>query len=189
MTPGTFIGRSLRDPAGIARWLLAFELSRGTLYSMVALVTVLSVLTLELGLYLSPVDAEIMRASPFTLCIILGASLVMMVFAVQLTGRMLGGHGRFGAALLLVVWWQAMALVIQVAQTIAMLILPPVAGLLTLAGLVWLVFALLHFVNVLHGFDSLPKALATVAIGVVGISFGLALLLTLIGVTLPGGTP
>ena len=189
MTPGAFIGQSFRDPAGTARWLTGFGFSRGTLYSMMALVTVLSVLLLELGSALSPVETEILRLTPFTLCVILGASLIMMVFAVQLTGQMLGGHGRFAAALLLVVWWQAMALVIQAVQTLAMLILPPVGGLLTIAGLVWLVFALLHFVDVLHGFDSLPKALATVAIGVVGISFGLALLLTLIGVTLQGGTP
>lgn len=188
MTPGALIGQSIRDPAGVARWLMGLGFSRGTLYSMVALVTVLSVLLLELGLYLSPAQTEILRATPFTLCIILGASLLMMVFALQLTGRMLGGKGRFGSALLLVVWWQAMALIIQVVQTIAMLILPPVAGLITLAGLVWLVFALLHLVNVLHGFDSLLKALATVAIGIVGISFGLALVLGLIGVTLQGGT-
>ena len=189
MTPGRFIGQSLRDPAGTARWLLGFGFGRGTLYSMVALVTVLSVLLLEVGLFLSPTEAEMLRATPFTLCIILGASLMMMVFAVQLTGRMLGGHGQFGAALLLIVWWQAMALVIQMTQTVALLVFPPLAGLITLAGLAWLVFALLHLVNVLHGFDSLPKSLATVAIGIVGISFGLALLLALIGVTLQGGTP
>lgn len=188
MTPAAFIGQSFRDPAGTAQWLKVFAFGRGTLYAMGALVIVLSVLLLELGVLLSPTDAEILRATPFTLCIILGASLVMMVFAVQMTGQMLGGQGRFGAALLLVIWWQAMALVIQVAQTVAMLVFPPLAGLVTLVGLAWLVFALLHFVNVLHGFGSLPKALATVAIGIVGISFGLALLLSLIGVTLQGGT-
>jgi hypothetical protein len=188
MTPAQWIGRSFRDPAGVALVLTRLELNRGTLYSMVALVTVLSVLILELGLYLSPADAELLRATPFTLCFILGASLIMMVFALQLTGRMLGGAGQFGSALLLVVWWQAMALIIQVGQTATMLLFPPMAGIVTLAGLAWLVFALLHLVNVLHGFDSLFKALATVVIGVVGISFGLALLLTLIGVTLQGGT-
>jgi hypothetical protein len=189
MTPAQWIGRSFRDPAGVALVLTRLELNRGTLYSMVALVTVLSVLILELGLYLSPADAELLRATPFTLCFILGASLIMMVFALQLTGRMLGGAGQFGSALLLVVWWQAMALIIQVGQTATMLLFPPMAGIVTLTGLAWLVFTLLHLVNVLHGFDSLFKALATVVIGVVGISFGLALLLTLIGVTLQGGNP
>ncbi len=77
---------------------------------------------------------------------------------------------------------------IQVAQTATLLLFPPLAGIVTLAGLAWLVFSLLHLVNVLHGFDNLFTALATVVIGVVGISFGLALLLSLIGVTLQGGT-
>jgi hypothetical protein len=130
----------------------------------------------------------LLRATPFALTVILGASLLMMVFALQLTGRMLGGTGRFSAALLLVIWWQSMALLIQVAQTATLLLFPPLAGIVTLAGLAWLVFSLLHLVNVLHGFDNLFKALATVVIGVVGISFGLALLLSLIGVTLQGGT-
>lgn len=192
MTPGQWIsqwiGRSLRDPAGVAQALISIGLSRDALFSMVALVTVLSVLMLELGLYLSPADAELLRATPFALTVILGASLLMMVFALQLTGRMLGGTGRFSAALLLVIWWQSMALLIQVAQTATLLLFPPLAGIVTLAGLAWLVFSLLHLVNVLHGFDNLFKALATVVIGVVGISFGLALLLSLIGVTLQGGT-
>ena len=189
MTFGAFIGHSFRDPAGTARWLRGMAFDRGTLYAMVTLVTVLSVLLLEVGLMLAPGETAIAPLSPFTLTVVLGASLIMLIFALQLTGQMLGGSGRLGQALLLVVWWQAMALVIQAAQTVLVLVLPPLAGVLTIAGLVWLVFALLHLVNVLHGFDSLPKALATVVIGVVGISFGLALLLTLIGVTLQGGTP
>lgn len=188
MNAGTFLRASLTDPAGVARQLATWQLDRVTLWSMVALVTVLSVLVLVAGLYLSPAEAAMIVATPFTLTLILGASLIMMVFALQLTGRMLGGTGRFATAILLVVWWQGMALVIQLAQTLALLIIPPLAGVIAIAGLVWLVFALLHFVNVLHGFDSLLKALGTVVIGILGISFGLALLLALIGVTLQGGT-
>ena len=48
---GQWIGRSLRDPAGVAQALISIGLSRDALFSMVALVTVLSVLMLELGLY------------------------------------------------------------------------------------------------------------------------------------------
>ena len=189
MTPGTFIGQSFRDPAGTARWLTGFGFSRDTLYSMLALVTILTVLLLQIVVFLTQSEVPIVTMAPFTLSVIVGSSSIMMVFALQLTGQMLGGNGRFGAALLLMVWWQAMALVIQVFQTVTLLILPPAAGLVTIAGYVWLLFALLHCVNVLHGFDSQLKALATVVIGIVGISFGLSLLLVLIGVTLPGGTP
>ncbi|MBU2359842.1 MAG: YIP1 family protein [Alphaproteobacteria bacterium] len=188
MTPGQFIATSLRDPAGVARRLTSVALPNGILWQMAALVTILSVLVLELGLLLSPTEASMVAASPLTLCVILGSSLVMMVAAIFWTGRMIGGQGRFAAAILLIVWWQGMALVIQVVQTVALLLFPPLAGIVTLAGLAWLVFALLHLVNVLHGFDSLLKSLGTVVIGVLGISFGLALLLALIGVTLQGGT-
>ena len=43
---GQWIGRSLRDPAGVAQALISIGLSRDALFSMVALVTVLSVLML-----------------------------------------------------------------------------------------------------------------------------------------------
>ncbi|SHE56842.1 hypothetical protein SAMN05444339_101754 [Loktanella atrilutea] len=188
MTPGAFIGGSFRDPAGTARALTRTALPGGVLWQMAALVTVASVLVLQLGLFLSPAEAAMVGASPFMLCVILGSSLLMMIAAIYWTGRMIGGQGAFAAAILLVVWWQAMALVIQIVQTLALLLFPPLAGIVTLAGLAWLVFALLHLVNVLHGFDSLLKSLGTVVIGVLGISFGLALLLALIGVTLQGGT-
>lgn len=183
-----FIMRSFRDPAGTARALAAWRLGMGTLWSMMLLVIVLSVLVLEAGLMLSPSEAAMIIASPFTLCVILGASLVMLAFAIQLTGRMFGGTGRFPAALLLIVWWQAMALLIQLVQTATLLISPPLSGIVALAGLSWMVFALLHLVNVLHGFDSLLKSLGAVVVGILGISLGTALLLTLVGVTVQGGT-
>ncbi len=188
MTLGQFIGASFRDPAGTAAVLKSWHLARGTLVSMVALIVVLSVLVLITGLYLAAADEAMIVATPFALCLVLGASLIMLMLAIQVTGRMFGGTGTLDQAVLLVVWWQAMALVVQVAQTVIMLIVPPVAGLIAIAGLVWLVFALLHFVNVLHGFNSLLKALATVVIGMVAISFGLALVLTLVGVTLQGAS-
>lgn len=188
MSIGSFIAASFRDPAGTARALVGWRLAPGTLWSMLVLVIVLSVLVLEAGLMLSPAEAAVFVASPFTLCVILGASLVMLAFAIQLTGRMFGGRGTFQTALLLLIWWQAMALVIQVAQTATLLLSPPLSGIVALVGLSWMVFALLHLVNVLHGFESLLKSLGTVVVGILGISFGTALLLTLVGVTVQGGT-
>ncbi|SEN27816.1 Yip1 domain-containing protein [Loktanella fryxellensis] len=186
MTIGTFITGSLRDPAGAAAYLRGLALDRGTILSLMALITILSVLILMAGVWLSPAEAAMFVASPFSLTILLGGSLIMLVLAVHLGGRLLGGSGRIEQAVLLIVWWQAMALVIQVIQTVLLLILPVLSSLAAIAGLVWLVFALLHLVNVLHAFNSLWKALGTVIIGVFTVSLGLGLLLALIGVSVGG---
>ena len=187
MTAGAFVKRSIVDPAGIARQLKDERLSRGTLWSLLALVTVLSTLLVEAGLVLLSSDTNAAGFTPFTLTLILGSSLVVMVFAIQLTGQALGGTGRLDQALLLVAWWQGIGLVFQTLQLAAALVLPPLAGIVTLLGLGWLVFALMHFVNELHGFGSLFKALGCVAIGILGFSFGIAIILTLLGVSVQGG--
>jgi len=180
------IGRTLRDPAGVARGLEPLQFDRVTLWSFLLLVSIVSVLVLIGSTALFPVESPMMSITPFALAIILFSSLVMLVFAIYWTGRMMGGQGRFPATILLVGWWQIMALVIQIAQTVTLLLIPPVGAFVSLAGLAWLVFGLLHFINVLHGFDNLFKALATVVVGIIGVSFGLSILLALIGVTLQG---
>ena len=186
MTPATFVQRSIVDPAGISRLLLRQHLSRSVLWSLLALVSILSVLLIELGSLVS-MGAVAVQLTPFMLTLVLASSLVVLIFAIHLTGSALGGTGRLDQAILLVAWWQGVGLIIQAAQTVAMLILPPLAGVVTLVGLAWLIFALLHFVNQLHGFDSLFKALGTVLLGIVGFSFGIAFFLTLLGVTVQGG--
>ncbi|WP_165351896.1 YIP1 family protein [Salipiger sp. IMCC34102] len=186
MTTGTFVKRSLIDPAGTSRRLLSEPLSRATRYALLALVTILSVLLVELGQVIVTGEMAV-RMTPFTLTLILACSLVVLTFAIHLMGRIFGGTGTHDQTVLLVAWWQGIGLVIQVAQTIALLILPPMATLVTLVGLAWLVFALLHFVNELHGFGSLFKSLGTVLLGILGFSFGIAFILTLLGVSVQGG--
>ena len=187
MNAATFVSRSLVDPAGVARGLMGLHLSRGTLWSLLALVTVVSTLLVQAGLVLIPGNSGAATFTPFTLTLILGSSLVVMIFAIQLTGQVFGGTGRIDQAILLVSWWQGIGLVIQAVQLVAALVLAPLAGIVTLLGLGWLVFALLHFVNVLHGFNSLFKALGCVAVGILGFSFGIAIFLTLLGVSVQGG--
>ncbi|MBS1302826.1 Yip1 family protein [Loktanella sp. SALINAS62] len=188
MTSTEFIKWSLFNPADVSRMLMRYTLSRGTVWSMIVLVSIVSTLLVSVGglISMGAVAADVM--TPFVLSIVLMSSLTVLIFAIYLTGRMLGGTGRLDQTVLLVAWWQGIGLVIQAVQTVFLLVLPPVSGLLALIGMAWLLFALLHFVNVLHGFDSLLKSLGTVALGVVGFSFGIAIFLTLIGVGVQGGS-
>ena len=154
------LGRSVTDTAGAAAQINALRFDRGTLWLMMVLVTVLSVLLFQLSISVLPIDVapEMARISPFALCVVLGSGLIMLVFALYFTGQMLGGTGRFPGALLFVLWWQALALALQVIQTFTLLFAPVLGQILTIAGALYMFYALVHFVNVLHDFHNLFKA-------------------------------
>lgn len=189
---GRLLALTLRSPAAAAEILVGLNLSRAVLWQAMALVTIVSVLIVaispgpmpEAGAVAGP---EPVLLTPFAYAAILGASLVMLVFALHYTGQAIGGTGGFGATLTLVVWLEVLATAIRVVQAVVLLVVPPLAGVVSLVGLAVLFWTLVNFVNVLHGFQSLGRALLALLLAVVGISLGLALILSLIGAGLPGG--
>ena len=90
-------GQSITDPAGAARILTARRYDRQTLWTLLALVSVLSVLLLAVSNLLVPVvvPEEMIVITPMTYGVIIAASLVMLVFALYWVGRMFGGTGHF----------------------------------------------------------------------------------------------
>jgi hypothetical protein len=81
----------------------------------------------------------------------LGANLVAAVLMATV-GRTFGGQGGFADALLLVGWLQAMMVLVQAAQVVALIAVPPVAGLLMILAIVLFFWMLTGFVQALHGF-------------------------------------
>lgn len=183
---------TLRAPARAADILVALNLTRAVLWQALLLVTIVSVLIVavspgpmpEAGPVAGPTPVTF---TPFAYATVLGASLVMLVFALHYTGQAIGGTGSFAATLTLVVWLEVLATAIRVVQTVAFVVMPPLGSVVSLVGLALLVWTLLNFVNVLHGFQSLGRAALALLLAVVGISLGLALILSLIGAGLPGG--
>jgi len=100
---------------------------------------------------------------------------------------MMGGKGRTDDALTLMIWVQFMAIPIQLAQAVMLLIIPSLVGFVTMAGMAFLVYCLTHFVTQLHGFQSVLRGFATLAFALIGMVFGLAIILTMIGVTAQAG--
>jgi len=182
--------RSFTEPATAAQEVFARRFDRGTLWSALLLVSVLSVLMIALTNVLIGVPPEVEEAviqiSPFAFAMVLGSSLVILVFALYFVGQMLGGTGHFPESLLCVIWLQVLSMALQLVQLFVMLIFPPLVGIVSLAGLGLILYALLHFINVLHGFDSLMKSLGTFVVSLIGIAFGLSFILTLIGVSAQG---
>jgi Yip1 domain len=113
------------------------------------------------------------------------ALLVVMVFAVFWIGRAMGGTGSFEESILLVAWLQFVMVCLQVVQTGVLLVSTTIAEIFGLLGIVLFLWLLTNFVAVLHGFTSLFKVFVMILVSAFGIAFGLSILLTLIGVTMP----
>jgi hypothetical protein len=195
ITPGgvmRLLALTVRDPVEAARLLLSLHLSRGVLWQALALVTIVSVLVVALSPGPMPDAAtaegtDALFLSPFAYATILGASLVMLVFALHFTGAALGGSGSFAGTLTLVIWLEVLATAVRVVQVVTLLVAPVAAGIVSIAGLVLLFWTLVNFIRVLHGFDTLGRAILTLLLAIAGMSVGLMLILGLIGVGVAGG--
>lgn len=182
--------QSFTDPATAAESMFGRRYDGRTLWSALLLVTVLSVLLIALSNALMGVPSElegaIVQVTPFAFSFILGASLGILVFAIHFMGRAMGGTAEFNNSILCVIWLQVLSMALQVVQIVSILILPPAAGLVSLVGLGLILYALTHFINVLHGFDSLLKSFGTFVLSLIGIAFGLSIILALVGVSAQG---
>lgn len=196
MIPG-LVRLSFRDPRAAARAVLALDLPTPILWQGLLLVVILSVILARVtAMLLGPpmVEGEdpmmpAFFADPLQLGFVQGCLLVVMVFAVHWVGRSFGGSGSFDGALALVAWLQFLLVCLQAVQTVAMLVLPPLSGLVTIAGIVVFFWLLTQFLCELHGFDSPAMVFLMVLVSMLTISFGLVILFSIMGLVFLGGVP
>lgn len=180
---------TVRHPREGAQRLMALNLGRDVLWQLLLLVVAVSVILAELSnILLGLVYGAHMQAvfaGPIALAGIQLALLVTMVFAIFWVGRAMGGTGRFEDALLLVAWLQFILACLQVVQTVALLLVPPLAWLIGLFGLGLFLYLLTHFVAAMHGFRSLSRVFAAILLALFALAVALSILLTLAGVPIP----
>jgi hypothetical protein len=184
---------TLRDPGQAARQLISLNLSRIVLWQALALVTVVSVIVTALApeaamQTITTGEQETVLVTPLAFAAIMGSLLVILVFALYHSGLSLGGTGTFPATLVLVVWLEVLATAVRSVLSLALIVSPVIAGILSLGALAVLLRTLVSFIDVLHGFQSFGKALMTLVLAAVGAFFGLSLILTVISLVLTGGS-
>ncbi|MCT4685619.1 MAG: YIP1 family protein [Roseicyclus sp.] len=182
---------TVSNPREGAETVLALGLPKQALWLAFALVVVLSMLLGDLLYLLAdlPRDGAMtgpLGASPLVMGLLQGAFLFLMAHAVTLVGRMFGGTGRFDEALALIVWLQFIFLCVQILQLAAVLVIPPMAGLITMLAVGLFFWLLVNFIATLHGFTSLGMVLVMTILSGFTILFVLSLILTLLGVTFEG---
>jgi hypothetical protein len=180
------IWQSVVAPRAAARILIGLNLPRLVLWQALVLVTVVSVLLVALTqgpMPEIPADTpQPIEITPFAYAMILGSSLVLLVFALYYTGQALGGTGQFTGALAIVIWLEVLAMCVRLAQVVLSVFGSGPELALSLVGMALLFWALLNFIAELHDFDSIGRALLTLVLAVFGISLGVALILSAIGV-------
>ena len=187
----SLVRQTISDPKTGAEHVLSLNLPRAALWLAFTLMIVLSMILGELvALVLGPPeDGPLTGQTPVILGLLQGALLFLAVHAITHIGRIFGGTGSFDGALALITWLQFIFIVVQVIQLALALVAPPLAAivsLLALAGFFWL---LSHFIAVLHGFASVGQVFLMTLLSFVGIIFTLSLVLTLLGLGLPTGSP
>ncbi|MEM6727227.1 MAG: YIP1 family protein [Pseudomonadota bacterium] len=179
------IGASVTRPKEAAEELLALGLGRDIAWMMLALSIVVTVLLSFLATGGQPL--ELIPGQPFTPfmhAIFLGCLSVIMGYAIYFTGNAMDGAGTLTGSILVVAWLQVLQLAGLFVQSVVFLISPGIAVLISLAITIALIWVLLSFVDVLHGFGSLGRSALLMLFVIVGIGLGLTLILGLIGVGL-----
>ena len=174
------IRQSVLDPNGAVARLLGLGVPMQGRILGLAIVMVLSaaLATLsQMALALATGgQIRVSAASPVVLALMQGALLVYGAWAIAFFGRRMGGRGTFADALLLVVWMEFVLIVGQMVQFVLMFLFPMVGMVLTMVLLGLMGWLLVRFTAALHGFTNL----ALVALAVVGIFIGSALVIGIV---------
>lgn len=118
---------------------------------------------------------------PLAACLVQMAANLVAAWLMAQVGRWFGGQGGFLDALLLVAWLQALMVLLQLAQLVAFLIAPPLAGFVMIAALGLFFWLLVGFIQALHGFISPLLVLGGTLATLVGAAFIASLILIQLG--------
>ena len=189
MQPGQLLRmarQTVSNPRDGAAVILKLHLPMRALWLAFGLVIVLSMFLGEaVALLMGPPDQAAMppemMVSPITMGVIQAAFLFLVAHGIARIGQLFGGSGDFQGALALIVWLQFIFLVVQVIQLAAMLVVPPVAGLITILAMGLFFWLLVNFIATLHGFSSLGLIFVMTILTAFGFVFVLSIVRTMLG--------
>lgn len=163
--------QTFRDPQSVARRLIDARFPPQTVWMAFGLVVVVAVL-MAAGLAMilprpepSPEAGSTLALTPFHYAGLMAGLLIMVVISFFVSGRMLGGQGRFMDVLVCLTWLQAVMLALQCAQAVITVIVPE-ATVAVMMVLIFVYFWLLaSFTQAFHQFDSKLRTVFALVVG------------------------
>lgn len=182
---------TLRDPKQAAGQIINMDLPRDVLWMAVAFVAAVNTILSAVSNMTFPVPAPLagLVANPLIFFVVVVAGLLLTVYSIFWTGRMLGGQGEVSDLLALIVWLQVLRCVAQVAVLVALIAAPFLASLMVLIAGIATIWIFVNFVNVGLQLNSAMLAVTVVILGAVVLIIGLTIFLSAIGVSSIGVPP
>ncbi len=174
---------SVRNPADAAQTLMAMRIPGRALWTALMLMAVLNTVLFTLSNMMMPWPNGLPRAlnSPVIYLAVVAGGLILTVWSIFWTGRVMGGKGSVNDVLVLIVWMQALRVAVQAVVLVLTIVAPAFAALLVIAvGLIG-VYMLVHFVDQAHRIGSPGKAIVVVIASLLAIVVGLSVFLMLVG--------
>lgn len=177
-------------PRDVARLLLAMKLPSHALWLAFALVIVLNTLMFSASLMLVPANDLFgaVLVNPTVFGAMLAVSVGALIVAVTLCGRPMGGRAGVPQIAILVIWLQALRVVMQAVVAVVGPFSLFLSGVLISAASVLEIWIFVNFIDVAHEMGSLLRAGLVLLLAVVGMMLGLSLIFSLLGVQ-TGGIP
>ncbi|MBP7242513.1 Yip1 family protein [Amaricoccus sp.] len=190
---GEILGETFLKPRDAARRVLGAAVPASVLAEGALAVTsagvVLGFLALRLtnGVAADPISGALL-AQPLLGVGVQLAGLVLVAWLTAAIGRRFGGRGTFFGAATAIVWLNAVTILVQLLQLVALLFAPPLAGALAIVTMIWLLWAFSCFVAELHGFASPAIVLGVAILVAVSFVFVLTFIAALAGLTPEGNS-
>ena len=106
---------------------------------------------------------------------------VISVFVLHWIGRTLGGQGEVADMLAVIIWLQAVSLVLAVALFLLGFVLPLIGSFALIIAFLWGLWATVALVDAAHRLDNMMKSAAVCVAAVVALSIGMAIISAVIG--------
>lgn len=177
------LGRqALSEPREAAATLLSMGVPREAYWPAFFLLVVLSVLLNEVLSLISPAPPLAPTIPPIVMGLITAVISAVSIWAVWKVGQAMGGTGTFNETLLLTVFLQGILFAGQLVELALLLAMPVLAGLFSLALVLFALWLNINFIATLHGFTSLWRAFGVLIMATLGVALALVFLMTLTGI-------
>ncbi|MDG1739626.1 MAG: Yip1 family protein [Paracoccaceae bacterium] len=182
------IKRTLLDPRGAARQIIDLRLPQPVLWNALLLVIIMSVLLTYGTVILAGQEALIiqMAGSPLVFALFMAGQMVLLIFALLWTGKIIGGKGTLEAFAALIAWLQTLWLLAQIIQTVIMVFAPAASAMIGIVSVVYGLWVLIQFIAEAHEFPNWIKGVGVMAMSILGVVAGVSLLLSIIGISTIG---
>lgn len=185
------IALTLRHPLAAYRTLRARGLTTADGWSLIALSAALAAVLSWAGATVLPEAVDdagllgVLARQPLRMAFVQFGSAAFGAFLMAEVGRVFGGAGRFPDAVIAIGWVEAVMIVLQAAQLVITIAMPPLGALFGIATLLAGGYLIVAFTMAVHGFRNPLLVVMGIVGTVMAASFVVSLLAAMLGL-LPG---